>query len=90
MQGAGFRFQGQGAGCRLQGAGWVGHRVGNHPGRVLERRFSPRVDRSPERELISQNVFTKPFGKRQFPHEIVNVFFILVVVKDKLTDSWGT
>ena len=39
--------------------------------------------------LISHKVFVKLFCKRQFPHKFVNLFFILVIVKDKLTDLWG-
>ena len=31
-------------------------------------------------------VFLRSFCKSQFPHKAVNVFFILVIVKDKLTD----
>ena len=27
--------------------------------------------------------------KSQFPHKSVNLFFILVIVKDKFTDLWG-
>jgi len=38
--------------------------------------------------LISQKVFLKSFCKSQFPHKSVNLFFILVIVKDKLTDLW--
>ena len=40
-------------------------------------------------KLISQKVFLKSFCKCQFPHEFVNVFFILVIEKNKLTDVWG-
>jgi len=40
-------------------------------------------------ELISQKVFIKVFCKIQFPHESVNLFFTLVMIKDKLTDLWG-
>jgi len=39
--------------------------------------------------FISQKVFIKSFGKSQFPHKSVNLFFILVIVKDTLTDLWG-
>ena len=38
--------------------------------------------------LISHKVFEKLFCKSQFPHKSVNFFFILVIVKDKLTDLW--
>ena len=34
-------------------------------------------------------MFQKSFGKSQFPHKFVNSFFILVIIKDKLTDLWG-
>ena len=40
-------------------------------------------------EFISQNCFTMSFGKSQFPHKSVNIFFILVMIKDKLTDLSG-
>ena len=32
----------------------------------------------------------KSFCKSQLPQKIVNLFFILVIVKDKLTDMWGS
>jgi hypothetical protein len=35
-------------------------------------------------------VLLKSFCKSQFPHKFVNLFFILVIVKDKLTDLWGS
>jgi len=38
---------------------------------------------------ISQKVSIKSFCKSQFPHKSVNVFFISVMIKVKLTDSWG-
>ena len=31
----------------------------------------------------------KSFCKSQFPHKSVNLFFTLLIVKDKLTDLWG-
>ena len=34
-------------------------------------------------------VFIKLFCKSQFPHKSVNLFFILVIIKDKLTDLCG-
>ena len=40
--------------------------------------------------LISRRVVLKSFCKREFPHKSVNLFFILVIVKDKLTDLWGS
>ena len=36
--------------------------------------------------FISQTVFMKSFGKSQFPHKSVNVFFKLVNIEDKLTN----
>ena len=39
--------------------------------------------------LISQKVFIKSFCKSQFPHKSVNLFFILVIIKDKLTNLCG-
>ena len=41
-------------------------------------------------ELISHKVFLKSFCKSQLPNKSVNLFFILVIVKDKLTDLWGS
>jgi len=38
--------------------------------------------------LISHKVFVKSFCKSQFPHKFVN-FFILVIMKDKVTDLCG-
>ena len=40
-------------------------------------------------ELISQNVFMKSFCKSQFPHKFVNLFCILVIMKNQLTDLCG-
>ena len=40
-------------------------------------------------DLISHKVFLKSFCKSQFPHKSVNLFFILVIMKDELTDLWG-
>ena len=39
--------------------------------------------------LVPQKVFIKSFCKSQFQHKFVNLFFILVIVKDKLTDLRG-
>ena len=36
--------------------------------------------------LISQKVFAQPLGKSQSLHRYVNSFFILEIMKDKLTD----
>ena len=37
---------------------------------------------------ISHKVFLKSFRKSQIPHKSVNLFCILVIVKDQLTDLW--
>jgi len=39
---------------------------------------------------ISHEVFITSFCKSPFSHKSVNVFFILVTVKDDLTDLWGS
>ena len=39
--------------------------------------------------FVSHKVFVQLFGKSQFPYKSVNLFFILVIVKDKLTSLWG-
>ena len=44
----------------------------------------------PGSSVISHTVFSKSFGKCQFPHKSANLFFILVTVKDKLTNLWGS
>ena len=38
---------------------------------------------------ISQEVFIRFFHKSQFPYRSANVFFTLVMIKDKLSDSSG-
>ena len=40
--------------------------------------------------LISHKMFLKSFCKSRFPHKFVNLFFISAVVKDKLTNLWGS
>ena len=40
-------------------------------------------------DFISHKVFFKSFCKTQFPHKSVNFFFILVIVKDTLSDFGG-
>ena len=40
-------------------------------------------------DLISHKVFLQQFNKSQCPHKSVNLFFILVIVQEKLTDLWG-
>ena len=39
--------------------------------------------------IVSQKVFIKSFCKKTFPHKFVYLFFILVRIKNKLTDLWG-
>ena len=41
-------------------------------------------------DLISQKVFMKSFCKSHSPHKSVNLFFMSVIVKDELTDFWGS
>jgi len=49
---------------------------------------SPSICRAHE-ERISHKVIWKSFCKSQFPHKSVNLFFRLVLVKDKFTNLWG-
>ena len=35
-----------------------------------------------------KKVFMKSFCKSQFPHKSVNLFIVLVIIKDKLMDLW--
>jgi len=39
--------------------------------------------------FISHTMFLKSLYKSQFSHKSVNLFFILVIVKDELTVLWG-
>ena len=41
-------------------------------------------------EFISHEVFLMLFGTSRFPPKSVNLFFILVIVKEKLTNLWGS
>ena len=41
-----------------------------------------------ERAFVDQVYLTQSFCKSQSPHTSVNLFFILVIVKDKLTNLW--
>ena len=48
-----------------------------------------------EREMKSlalqlNHFFLKSFCKSQFPHKSVNSFSISVIVKDRLTNLWGS
>ena len=38
--------------------------------------------------FISHTVFLKSFRKSQFPQKSVDLFFILVIAKDRLPDLW--
>ena len=40
--------------------------------------------------LISRKAFLNSLCKSQSPHKSVNLFLILVIVKDKSTDLWGS
>ena len=42
----------------------------------------------PGGNLISQTVFLQSFCKSQLPHRFVNLFLILVIVKDELTNLY--
>ena len=55
-----------------------------HPEMPLEPRYPTK--RGKRQDLISHKVSLKSFCRSQFPQKIVNVFFILVIVNDKLTD----
>ena len=39
--------------------------------------------------FISHKLFIKSFCKSQFLHKSVNLFLILVIIKDKFTDLFG-
>jgi len=39
--------------------------------------------------FILQRVSMKSFGKDQFPHKSIDLFFILVMIKNKLMDFCG-
>ena len=40
-------------------------------------------------DFISQKVFIKSVCTSQFPYKSVNLFFILAILKDQLTDLCG-
>ena len=40
--------------------------------------------------FISHKVFFKSFCKSQLPQKSVTVFCILMILKDTLTDLWGS
>ena len=44
----------------------------------------------PSTSFISHKVHSKSFGKSRFPHNFVNIFLTLAIVKDKLMDLWGS
>ena len=52
---------------------------------MLRKKVSAKESDERLGDLISQKVF-KSFCKSQFPHKFVNLFFISVIIKDKLTD----
>ena len=100
VQGSGFRVQGsgfrvQGSGFRVQGSGFrvqgPGIRVYTFQQAETQRKFRvclPLPLRSPHPIspfLLSQQVLIKSFCKSRFPNKSVSLFFILVIVKDKLT-----
>jgi len=39
--------------------------------------------------FLSHNVFTKSFGKYQFPHKFVNLSIMITNMKNTLTDMCG-
>ena len=43
----------------------------------------------PDCVFISHKVFIKSFRKSQFPHKSVNLFFILLMIKEKSTEFCG-
>ena len=75
VQGSGFRVQGSGFG--VQGSGF------GVPGTPDRCGLSAQEDREAGcSRLISQRVFIESFCKSQFPQKFVNLFFILVRIKD--------
>ena len=40
--------------------------------------------------FVLHKVFLKSYLKGQFPHKFVNLLFTSVIVKNKLTDVWGS
>ena len=40
-------------------------------------------------KIVPHEVFLKSFYKSQFPHKSVNLYFISVIINDKLMDLWG-
>jgi len=88
---SGFGFQVSGFGFRILG---VGVRVSGSGYRSRESRGgcssgSRKSMPSACRNLISQKVFIKSFGKSQFPHKSVNLSCIITNIKDQLTDLRG-
>jgi hypothetical protein len=47
----------------------------------LDALLSPAATQHSSAKFVSQKVFIKSFGKSQFPHKFVNLFFILVIIK---------
>jgi len=54
-----------------------------HKGRVFIRNCFANA-------LVSHKVFLKSFCKCQYPQKSVNLFIMLVIAKDELTDLWGS
>ena len=79
----------KGEGCRVEGGGCRGS---NQLSAVLPVFLVLDFARvlACLRVLISHTVFLKSFCKSQFPHKSVNLFFTLVIAKDKLRDLWGS
>ena len=68
---------------------WDGIRTERFPsGRA--RRQGQSTDTCSTHNSISHKVFLKSFCISQFPHKFVNSFCTSVIVKDKLTDLWGS
>ena len=72
----------QGSGCRVQR---LGCKVKCHG--IEGRGVATLPCEQPK--FISQKVFIKFFCKSQFRHKSVNLFFILVIIKDTSTDLCG-
>ena len=60
---------------------WMWHQAHTHKQSMNTKLFSGKVG-----GLISRKVLLRCAD--QFPHRFVNIFFVLVIVKDKLTDLW--
>ena len=56
---------------------------------VDARREGRLRSRDPPALGLIYEVFLKSFCKSQFPYKFVNLFFVLVIVNDELTNLWG-